>query len=83
MFIFLNPQVNFDGFGKITNYHSIISNESDHYYNYIDHYYSKSTEEFVNKLMRGGGVHGVERHYTKKIINVYFNLNNITLDKIN
>ena len=72
-----------DGFGNIKKVHRIITDESDHYYNYIDHYWSKSTEEFVNKLMRGGGVHGLDKIFEKKRIDIYFNLNEITLDKIN
>ena len=74
-----------DGFGNImdNSFNSFYSNNSDHYYNYIDHYYTKSTEEFVNKLMRGGGVHGMNKEFEKRRIDIYFNLNEITLDKIN
>lgn len=72
-----------DGFGKIRKDIGIITNESDHYYYYIDHYWAKSTEEFVNKLLKGSVALGNDtKHYMKRI-NMYFNLCNITLEKIN
>ena len=39
-----------DGFGNLKEVQNIITNESDFYYYYIDHYYCKSTEEFINFL---------------------------------
>ena len=72
-----------DGFGKIKDIQGIITNESDHYYYYIDHYYSKSTEEFVNKLMRGSVTYGNTTSYYIKRIKVYFALSDLTIDKIN
>ena len=72
-----------DGFGNIKEILNIITNESDHYYYYIDHYYSKSTEEFVNKLLRGSVAYGnITEHYLRRI-RVYFALNDMTLEKIN
>ena len=75
--------VSCDGFGKIKEVQGIITNESDHYYYYIDHYYSKSTEEFVNKLMRGSVTYGNITSYKLKRIKVYFSLCDITVEKIN
>ena len=72
-----------DGFGKIKEIQNIITNESDHYYYYIDHYYSKSTEEFVNKLLRGSVTYGNNTDYYMERLKVYFSLCDITLDKIN
>ena len=46
--------INCNGFGhknKIKNNH--YTTEPDYKYYYIDHYYSKSTKEFINKLNRG------------------------------
>lgn len=72
-----------DGFGKIKNVYGIITNESDHYYYYIDHYWSKSTEEFVNKLLKGSVALGKNTSLYMRRINMYFHLCKITLDKIN
>ena len=72
-----------DGFGNIKQIQKIVTNTSDHYYNYIDHYYCKSTEEFVNKIMRGSAVHG---NFTKNHLDRlrgYFAISEITLEKIN
>ena len=72
-----------DGFGKIKEIQTIITNESDHYYYYIDHYYCKSTEEFVHKLLRGSVAYGNNTdHYMRRIF-VYFSMNNLTEEKIN
>ena len=72
-----------DGFGKIKEIQDISTNESDHYYYYIDHYYCKSTEEFAQKLLRGSVAHGNNTdHYLKRIF-VYFSMNVLTEEKIN
>ena len=72
-----------DGFGNIKKVHRIITDESDHYYNYIDHYWSKSTEEFVYKLMRGSVALGRNSSLYMRRINMYFQLYDITKEKIN
>ena len=72
-----------DGFGNIKKVHGIITDESDHYYNYIDHYWSKSTEEFVNKLIRGSVALGTSDSLYMRRINMYFQLCDMTLEKIN
>jgi hypothetical protein len=72
-----------NGFGKIRKIKGFMTNDTDHYYNYIDHYYTKSTEEFVKKLMKGSIAHGSNTKFKMKRINLYFMLNDITLDKIN
>ena len=81
----LNPKlIGCDGFGKIKEIQGIMTNEADYYYYYIDHYWSKSTEEFVNKLSRGDVIFG--RNLTKHAeykLDIYFNLSAITLEKIN
>lgn len=71
-----------DGFGNIKEIHSIATNISDLKYYYIDHYYSKSTEEFINKIMRGSAVHGFNMNHKKRRIDVYFSINEVTLKKI-
>ena len=81
----LNPDlISCDGFGNIKEVQGIVTNESDHYYYYIDHYWSKSTEEFVNKLMKGDVALGNNLTlYNMNKINMYFGLSDITIDKIN
>ena len=72
-----------DGFGNIKKVHSIITDKPDHYYYYIDHYWSKSTEEFVNKLIRGSVALGKNSSLYIGRINIYFKLCDITIEKIN
>ena len=81
---YLNSKlISCDGFGKIKEVQGIITNESDHYYYYIDHYWSKSTEEFIDKLLKGDVVLGnISFPYNGKI-DIYFAINELTLEKIN
>ena len=80
----LNPNLTCcDGFGKIKEIEGIITNESDHYYYYIDHYWSKSTEEFVNKLMKGSVAVGFRNEHLLERIHIYFKFCDLTMDKIN
>ena len=71
-----------DGFGNIKYIKGISTDISDFNYYYIDHYYSKSTEEFINKLMRGSAVHGFELYHKLRRIDVYFAINDISKKKI-
>ena len=71
-----------DGFGNIKEIQNIVTNTSDFEYYYIDHYYCKSTEEFINKLVRGSVAYGYDKEHMLKRINMYFSYNDITLDKI-
>lgn len=73
-----------DGFGRIKEIKGIKTDQPDYHYYYIDHYWSKSTEEFVNKLMKGDVIYG--SNHKKNILNkidIYFNYNNITEERIN
>jgi hypothetical protein len=49
---------------------------------YIDHYYSKSVEEFIEKVNKGDGFFEKNINYKKKRIRRYFQYNQITLKKI-
>ena len=49
---------------------------------YIDHYYSKSVEEFVKKVNKGDGFFEKKTNYKKHRIKRYFKFNEITLEKI-
>jgi hypothetical protein len=72
-----------DGFGNIKEIQNIVTNTSDFEFYYIDHYYCKSTEEFINKLIRGSVAYGFDKEHMLRRINMYFSYNKITLDKIN
>ena len=68
-----------DGFGKKKKNFDYNPKRNFQYY-YIDHYYSKSTEEFIEKMMRGCVDLGLKRRFG--IISNYFEINTITVDKI-
>ena len=72
-----------DGFGKIKTIENITTKISDFYYYYIIHYFSKSTEEFIKKIMRGSAYHGFKIEKKIARIREYFSVNDITLEKIN
>ena len=66
-----------NGFGR----ESDLENGNDFIYYVIDHYYSKSTEEFINKIKRGDAWRDDDEyimHRTEK----YLNQNHITFEKI-
>ena len=68
-----------DGFGKPKKPLGIVTDISDLEYYYIDHYYSKSTEEFINKLNKGDALFIDNR---MERIQTYFGQNKITKEKI-
>ena len=73
-----------NGFGKIIKLKiNRYCKVPDYKYFYIDHYYSKSTEEFINKINRGSGTRGqnIKKKYGR--IQNYFIFNKITEEKIN
>ena len=72
-----------DGFGNIKEKNDIVTNISDFEYYYIDHYYSKSTEEFILKILKSDVIHNLDNRLKLLKIEVYFTINQITLDKIN
>lgn len=49
---------------------------------HIDHYCFKSTEEYINKLNKGDGVFGYNDKNRMHKINLYFNYNKVTIEKI-
>lgn len=57
----------------------IVTDISDLDYYYIDHYYSKSTEEFINKLNKGDALFYDNR---MERIETYFSQNKISREKI-
>ena len=49
---------------------------------YIDHYYSKSTEEFITKITKGDAIRNDPRYIYERI-EKYFKQSEITLEKLN
>ena len=72
-----------DGFGRISNISGIQSMRPDFKKNYINHYYGKSLEEFVEKLKRGSAAIGPTNRSIIAKINRYFDIYKITKKKIN
>ena len=69
-----------NGFGEKQKPFGIRAKKSDFKYYYIDHYYCKSTQEFINKVNKGDIL-----YYKKNIlhrINNYFKMNRMTNEKI-
>ena len=50
--------------------------------NYIDHYCFKSTQEYINKILKGDGIFGYRNRTKNYKIYLYFKYNKITLEKI-
>ena len=69
-----------DGFGNKRYFTGWETNKTDFEYYYFIHYFSKSTEEFINKIKRGDAIYNM-----KVLTNIryYFNINRITFEKIN
>jgi len=68
-----------DGFGNHKEYSGIVNDISDLEFYYIDHFYSKSTEEFINKLNKGDALYKDNRFDR---IRTYFSQNKITKEKV-
>ena len=71
-----------NGFGKKFIPRGIFCIIPDYTYYYIDHYYSKSTEEFINKIKKGDAGFGFNNRFKYLRLNIYFRFNKITLEKI-
>lgn len=71
-----------DGFGKRQYVDGITTPISDYEYYYLKHFYSKSTEEFVEKIMRSDAFYrkGEDKRLFK--IRRYFAYNEITKEKL-
>ena len=72
---------NCNGFGHKNKIKGQYSSEPDYNYYYIDHYYSKSTEEFINKLNRGDAVSTSKKYYMERVKKYYLQ-SNFTKEKI-
>ena len=69
-----------DGFGRIKKINGIWTDKPDYKYYYIDHYFSKSTEEFINKINKGDVKFGKDNILGR--IGIYFRYNEITKEKL-
>ena len=72
-----------NGFGNSEVIHGVCTGNSDFRFYYIDHYFSKSVEEFVEKINKGDVLHGQWAKFKYFRIKNYFKRNKITLEKLN
>lgn len=80
----LNPKIknSCNGFGKIITLVDNHLNKSDHNNFYFDHFYFKSSEEFLNKLDVGDVYFRNKRGFHLYWFEIYFAYNKITKEKI-
>ena len=71
-----------NGFGKLINQKGIHLKKPDHHRFYFDHFYFKSSEEYLNKLNVGSVYFGKKRGYNIYRFQIYFAFNNITDEKL-
>jgi len=72
-----------NGFGNPEVFKGIHTLNSDFRFYYIDHYYSKSLEEFIEKINKGDVFQGQSASFKYLRVNSYFRRNKITLEKLN
>ena len=70
-----------NSFGLQEKYKCFYSYNGDQKYYYIDHFYSKSTEEFIEKITKGDAFRN-DPHYIYERIDKYFAQNKITKIKL-
>ena len=73
---------NCNGFGKMNSSHHIYTNTPDYKYYYIDHFFSKSTEELVDKLIKGDCRYSNFKKMKMRKISRYFNQSGVNKEKI-
>lgn len=71
-----------NGFGKLIKNVLIINTKPDYEYYFIKHYYSKSIQEFVEKIKRGDLLRGNSKDVIEWAIEKFFYINEITKKKI-
>ena len=71
-----------DGFGRKSMLDGIRSIKPDYDYYYINHYYGKSVEEFIEKLKRGDVYKGITKNNNMYQLKKYFYINKITNEKL-
>ena len=71
-----------DGYGKEPVLKLFRMEEQDFENYYIDHYFCKSVDEFIEKLNRGDAVWGHNKNFIVGTFENYFGYNNMTIGKI-
>ncbi len=71
-----------NGFGKKSKNIGIINIKPDYKYYFIKHYYSKSIQEFVDKIERGDLLRGNSKDVIEWAIEKFFYINEVTKTKI-
>ena len=71
-----------NGFGKKPKLKNILSLKPDYEYNYIKHYYTKTVQEFIEKIKRGDLLRGNKHDVIEWAIEKFFYINKITKKKI-
>ena len=71
-----------NGLGKKIFQQTIHLDNPDHKNYYFDHFYFKSSEEYLNKLNVGGVYYGNKRGYNIYWFQIYFAFNKITNEKL-
>ena len=75
--------INCNGYGNSNRYYyDAYTNQNDYKNFYIVHYYSKSTEEFINKLNKGDSLKNT-LEYKMERVSKYFSQSEITQEKLN
>ena len=69
-----------NGFGKKTHVKGAGTGKLDYNYYYIDHYFCKSTEEFINKINKGDVLYN-QNNFLERI-KVYLAYNKVTKEKL-
>lgn len=71
-----------NGFGKPSNLSNFLSLNPDYEYYYINHFYGKTVEEFIEKMNRGDLLKGNKLKVIEYAIEKFFYINDITIEKI-
>ena len=71
-----------DGFGRKIKLNNIRTLRPDYQFYYIKHFFSKSLEEFIEKVNRGTIYYGLDQNRKIRVIERYFEFNKITIKKI-
>ena len=71
-----------DGFGRKKKVVDLRTLQSDYEYYYLRHFYSKSTEEFIEKIMKSDVVHAQSKVTQMNKIKRYFTYSKVTKEKL-
>ena len=80
---YLSKKINgCDGYGKKNRTAGIRSKKPDYDNYYINHYFGKSTQEFVDKVKRGDILRGNNSEINNFQVHKYFLINKLTIEKL-